>query len=411
VVLGRWFNTDGILVRAAIAWEQKRANDCPGRQVVGRLGQLLRFERSGGGDMREKTGTRERVFRGMLSRRGLLRGASGGAVVTALGTTVTRSAFAQATPEPDLESRQMTFASAGGVYQETQQLAYTDPFAAEYGVEVFQDGPVDDAKIRAMAESGAFLYPAAEDGLFEPIDYSVVDREALVPEYTHDFGVGSIVWSYNIGYNTEAYPGENHPSNWTDVFDLEKFPGKRTFPGISPAAVLEAALMADGVDPNELYPLDVDRAFAKLDTIKQDVIWWDTNSESQQLFVDGEVNLGMILNGRAYDLFKQGMPIAVEWNGNIQSVDYFSVLKGAKNGDVGMVFIQFASQPEQQAIMANEIAYAPTNPDAFPLIDEAVVPWLSTAPENREKGILIDVEYWRENMTDVAARFTEWLIS
>jgi putative spermidine/putrescine transport system substrate-binding protein len=273
-----------------------------------------------------------------------------------------------------------------------------------------------------MAESGAptwdvvdvsdsFLYPGAEDGLFDPIDYSVVDREALVPEYTHDFGVGSIVWSYNIGYNTEVFAGENHPSGWADVFDLEKFPGKRTFPGISPAAVLEAALMADGVDPNELYPLDVDRAFAKLDTIKQDVIWWDTNSESQQLFVDGEVNLGMILNGRAYDLFKQDMPIALEWNGNIQSVDYFSVLKGAKNADVGMVFIQFASQPEQQAIMANEIAYAPTNPDAFPLIDEAVVPWLSTAPENREKGILIDVEYWRENMTDVAAQFTEWLIS
>lgn len=372
--------------------------------------------------MREKAGIKERLLRGMMSRRALLRGASGGAMVTALGSALPISALAQESAGQDLEGRQMTFASAGGVYQETQQLAYTDPFAAEYGVEVFQDGPVDDAKIRAMAESGAptwdvvdvsdsFLYPAAEDGLFEPIDYSIVDREALVPEYTHDFGVGSIVWSYNIGYNTEVYPEENHPSSWADVFDLEKFPGKRTFPGISPAAVLEAALMADGVDPNELYPLDVDRAFAKLDTIKQDIIWWDTNSESQQLFVDGEVNLGMILNGRAYDLAKQDVPIAVEWNGNIQSVDYFSVLKGAKNADVGMVFIQFASQPEQQAIMANEIAYAPTNPDAFPLIDQAVVPWLSTAPENREKGILINTEFWRENMTDVAAQFTEWLIS
>jgi putative spermidine/putrescine transport system substrate-binding protein len=361
------------------------------------------------------------LLKNMISRRVLLRGAGTAAGLALVGGRQ-RFGLAQSTPTASFEGRQMTFASWGGAYQDAQKKAYCDPFATASGVTILQDGPVDDAKTRAMGESGAstwdvvdvtdsFLYNASQDDIFEPIDYGVIDRAALIPEYTHDYGVGTIVWSNNIGYNTETYDAETHPMNWADVFDLEKFPGKRTFPGSTPDVNLEAALMADGVPMDELYPLDIDRAFAKFDTIKDEVIWWETNSQSQQLFIDGEVNLGLILNGRAYDAAKQGAPIAVEWNGNVQSVDYFVVPKGSANADVAMAFIQFASQPEQQAIMANEIAYAPTNPDAIPLIDPEIVPWLSTSPENREKGILVNVEYWQENLQTVGERWTQWLMS
>jgi putative spermidine/putrescine transport system substrate-binding protein len=363
--------------------------------------------------------TREQnLVRQAISRRMLLRGAGATAGLILVGGRA-RPSLAQ---DADLQGRQMTFASWGGAYQDAQQKAFGDPFSAAYGVTIHQDGPVDDAKTRAQGESGAstwdvvdvvdsFLYNASKDGIFEPIDYAVVDRDALVPEYTHDYGVGTIVWSNNIGYSTEAYDEESHPMSWADVFDVAKFPGKRTFPGSSPDVNMEVALMADGVPMDELYPLDIDRAFAKFDTIKSEIIWWETNSQSQQLFIDGEVNLGLILNGRAYDAAKQGAPINVEWNGNIQSVDYFVVPKGAANADVAMAFIQFASQPEQQAIMANEIAYAPTNPDAIPLIDPDIVPWLSTSPGNREKGILVNVEYWQENLKTVSERWTQWLMS
>ena len=361
------------------------------------------------------------LVKNMISRRMLLRGAGSAAALTLAGRQQ-RLGLAQGTPTANLEGRSMTFASWGGAYQDAQKLAYCDPFAAASGVTILQDGPVDDAKTRAMGESGAstwdvvdvtdsFLYNASQDGIFEPIDYNVVDRAALIPEYTHDYGVGTIVWSNNLGYNTETYDAETRPMSWADAFDLEKFPGRRTFPGSSPDVNLEVALMAEGVPMEELYPLDIDRAFAKFDTIKQEVIWWETNSQSQQLFIDGEVELGLILNGRAYDAALQGAPIAVEWNGNIQSVDYFVVPKGAANADVAMAFIQFASQPEQQAIMANEIAYAPTNPDAIPLIDPEIAPWLSTTPENREQGILINVDYWRENLQEVSQRWTQWLMS
>jgi putative spermidine/putrescine transport system substrate-binding protein len=368
------------------------------------------------------TDREHRLVKQQLSRRKVLRGAAAGAGVALAGSLI-RSGRAQTPAATDaFKGRQMTFAGWGGAYQDVQKKAFCDPFSAAYGVTVLQDGPVDDAKTRAMGESGqptwdvvdvtdSFLYNASQDGIFEPIDYKVVDRAALIPEYTHEFGVGTIVWSNNIGYNTEVFSGEDHPKSWADVFDPQKFPGKRTFPGGSPDVNLEVALMADGVPMDKLYPLDIDRAFAKFDTIKNDVIWWDTNSQSQQLFIDGEVNLGLILNGRAYDAAKKGAPIAVEWNGNIQSVDYFVVLKGSANADVAMQFIQFASQPEGQAMMANEIAYAPTNPAALKLVDPKVAPWLSTTPGNREKGILIDVSYWRDNLKTVSERWNQWLMS
>ena len=58
-------------------------------------------------------------------------------------------------------------------------------------------------------------------------------------------------------------------SRWADLFDTAKIPGKRTFYKWSAPGVLEIALLADGVAPDKLYPLDLDRAFKKLDTIKK----------------------------------------------------------------------------------------------------------------------------------------------
>ncbi|MFS8640655.1 MAG: extracellular solute-binding protein, partial [Symbiobacteriaceae bacterium] len=138
----------------------------------------------------------------------------------------------------------------------------------------------------------------------------------------------------------------------------------------------------------------------------EDVIWWETNSQSQQLFADEEVVTGLILNGRAYDIVKEGAPIAIEWNQNIQSVDYLVVLKGSKNVDVAMHFINHMMGVEPQALVANLIAYAPTNPEAFDLIDPEVAPWLSTYPENLEKGFLINAEYWRDHLREVEERWT-----
>ncbi len=317
--------------------------------------------------------------------------------------------------------RSVTFASWGGSYQDAQTTCYCAPFAAATGANVLQAGPVDYAELRTMVQSGhpvwdvadvtiEFLYTAAKDNLFEKVDPKLIHLDRIKPEYRHDYGVGDIVWSYNIAYSSTAFPAGKGPSSWADVFDLKRFPGTRTLRD-RVAPMLEIALMADGVAPDKLYPLDVDRAFKKLDTVKKNTIFWTTNSQSQQLFTDGEVSCGLILNGRAYDAVQKGAKITLEWNQNIQSVDYLVVLRGSKNFDAAMGLIDEMTVAENQAKLANLIAYSPTNPDAFRTIDKTIAPWLSTNPENASKGFVINAEYWRDQYEKLAERWETWKLS
>jgi len=321
----------------------------------------------------------------------------------------------------EFAGKSVTFASWGGSYQDAQTSCYCAPFTTATGAKVVQAGPVEYAKLRTMIQSGQplwdvvditieFLYTAAKDGLFEKIDPAAAHVDRIEPKFRHEYGLGDIVWSYNIAYSPTAFPDGKGPQNWADVFDLKRFPGTRTMRD-RVAPMLEVALMADGVAPDKLYPLDVDRAFKKLDTIKKNTIWWTTNSQSQQLFTDGEVTCGLILNGRVYDAVQKGAKITLVWNQNIQSVDYLVIPKGSKNRDVAMALIGEMTVAENQAKLANLIAYSPTNPDAFKSIDPALSPWLSTNPANAAKGFVINAEYWRDKYEQLAERWTAWKLA
>jgi len=349
-----------------------------------------------------------------LNRRAFLTASlAAGVSALALGAG-TRRAFASV----DLSGRAMVFASWGGSYQAAQEASYCNPFMEATGALVIQDGPMSGSKLRTMVEAGepiwdtvdvtdTFLF--ANEELFEDLDFDIVDASALDQAYVHPKGIGCIVWSYNIGYNSDVV-GENVPQSWADVFDVEKFPGKRALRDrVYP--MMEIALMADGVAPEDLYPLDVDRAFKKLDTIKDHVIWYSSNSVSQQLFVDQEVGVGVILNGRAFDVNKKGAPVHVNWNQNIRSIDYLVIPKGAPNAEVAQYFMNATADAANQATMANALAYAPVNPAAFADVEESVLPWLATSEENQAKGFLIDAGYWRDNLAELTERWTEWKLT
>lgn len=318
----------------------------------------------------------------------------------------------------DLSGREMVFASWGGSYQEAQQKAYCIPFMEATGATVIQDGPMNGSKLRTMVEAGAPIWDTvdvtdtflfANEELFEDLDFDIVDASELDQNYVHPKGIGCIVWSYNIGFNSEVV-GNNPPQSWAEVFDVEKYPGKRALRDrVYP--MIEIALMADGVAPEDLYPLDVDRAFAKLDTIKGHAIWYSSNSVSQQLFVDQEVGVGVILNGRAFDVNRKGAPVNISWNQNIRSIDYLVIPKGAPNADVAQHFMNATADADNQALMANTLAYAPVNPAAFAGVEDDVLPWLATSEENQAKGFLIRADYWRDNLEALTERWTEWKLT
>ncbi|RWN19199.1 MAG: ABC transporter substrate-binding protein [Mesorhizobium sp.] len=310
---------------------------------------------------------------------------------------------------------EMAFTSWGGTTQEAQTKSWAAPFEANSGIKVLQDGPTDYGKLKAMVDAGNvtwdvvdvemdFAIKAAKDGLLEPIDYSLVPRADLDPRFSNEHAVGSFYYSFVLAWNKSAVTGE--PTGWADMFDTKKFPGKRTFYKWSAPGVIEIALLADGVPADKLYPLDLDRAFRKLDTIKSDIVWWGGGAESQQLIASGEAAFGQLWNGRVFALQQDGTEVGVSWNQNLTAADVLVVPKGAKNKGSAMKFLAAASSPTGQAKFAEASGYAPINTKAKAEMPADAVKALPDA--HVEGQINLDMNYWAEHRDEIATRWYAW---
>ncbi len=309
----------------------------------------------------------------------------------------------------------MVFTSWGGTTQDAQSAAWAEPFTAETGTQVLQDGPTDYGKIKAMVEAGAvswdvvdvegdYAVQAGKAGLLEPLDFTIIDKSRLDPRFVTDHSVGSFYYSFVIGCNKDAVA--ECPKTWADLFDTTKFPGKRTFYKWSAPGVIEAALLADGVAPADLYPLDLDRAFKKLDSIKGDIIWWSSGAQSQQMLASAETPYGSFWNGRLTALADSGITVETSWDQNITAADSLVVPKGAPDKEAAMRFIALATSPKAQAAMAAATGYAPINLDAPAEMDPGV---RATLPDQQaETQVNADMAYWAEHRDEIGARWYAW---
>lgn len=326
----------------------------------------------------------------------------------ALSLAAPGAAWAQA-------NRPVVFTSWGGTTQAAQKKHWVDPFVAA-GNAVVMDGPTDYGKFKAMVESGNvvwdvvdveadFAAKAAKDGLLEPINFSVLDKAKFDPRFTSAHHVGSFAYSFVLGFNKDVYKGAS-PAGWADLFDLKKFPGKRTLYKWSAPGVLELALLADGVPASKLYPLDLDRAFKKLDSIKPQIIWWTGGAQSQQLLASGEAPIGMFWNGRVHAIEGSNVNVAISWKQNLAAADVLVVPKGSKNKDAAMKFLAMATSAKGQAAFATETGYAPINSDAKALMPAAAVKELPE--QHAAEQITLNMAYWAENRDAIAKRWYAW---
>ncbi|MGU7775950.1 ABC transporter substrate-binding protein [Burkholderia sp. MR1-5-21] len=310
----------------------------------------------------------------------------------------------------------VVFTSWGGTTQSAQQKNWAQGFTASTGANVVMDGPTDYGKLKAMVESGNvswdvvdvegdFAYAAQKAGLVEPIDFSVVKKDSLDPRFVSPAAVGSFYYSFVLGYNKGKFKGAQ-PTSWNDLFDTKRFPGKRTLYKWSAPGVLEIALLADGVAPDKLYPLDLDRAFRKLDTIKSDIVWWGGGAQSQQLLASGEAPIGMFWNGRLHALEQSGVPVGISWNQNLTAADMLVVPKGAKHKAEAMKFLAAATSPEAQAKFAAETGYAPINVKSAALMPAAIAKNLPD--QHTATQINLDMKYWADNRDAIAKRWYAW---
>ena len=179
-----------------------------------------------------------------------------------------------------------------------------------------------------------------------------------------------------------------------------------------PFDTIEQALLADGVPGEKLYPLDFDRAFKKLDTIKKDIaVWWTGGAQTSQLLKSGEVDICACWNARAQAAIDDGAPVKIVWTQHLWTPEGWSILKGTPKADMCREFIKFAVDPARQAIFTKHLAYGPTHPDAYKSIPAERAKVLPTAPAYLPGRIQVDDLFWAANKDKTTERFNTWVVS
>ncbi|MGE5704941.1 MAG: ABC transporter substrate-binding protein [Clostridia bacterium] len=318
-------------------------------------------------------------------------------------------------------SQELVVVDWGGASSEAAKKSQYEPFEKKFNVKVTVVSPTDVGKLKAMVQSGNVEWDVvnsdtdvalrlANEGLLEKLDYSVINKDGIYPELVTDYSIGQEIYYTNIAYSSELFPSGNHPKSWKEFWDTGAFPGPRSLYK-NPMGTLESALLADGVEPDKLYPLDVDRALKSLDKLKKDVkVWWDAGAQPPQLLSTKEVAVAAAWNGRVSAIQAQGGKVENEFNQALGMSTSWVIPKGAPNKDLAQKFIAFVSEPQLQAEYSKLIDYAPTNVKAIDLLPEDVKKRLGQRDEDKKNQIIIDVKYWAENFDKVNEQFNKWLL-
>lgn len=325
----------------------------------------------------------------------------------------------------------LTVVSFGGAYGATQQKHQIDPYEAATGNKVlFQNYTGGVAEIKAQVESGNIqwdvvdietidLERACSEGLLEVIPQDILlpgddgtpaAKDFFPDALSNECGVGEILWSTVYGYNKEAL--KEAPTSINDLFDLQKFPGKRGLRK-KPQVTLEWALMADGVPPAEVYkvlstPEGQDRAFAKLDAIKPEVVWFDSWSQAPQLLNDGGAVFVQSANGRFFDAIRrENKPFTIVWDGHLYDLDAWGIVKGTPKLKEALNFVAFTTTTQALAGF-QDVAYGPPRKSSMDLVDKDVVDHLPTA--HIDVGLKADGIFWADYGENLGEKFNEWLL-
>jgi putative spermidine/putrescine transport system substrate-binding protein len=349
-----------------------------------------------------------------MRRRAFLKGFAAAATTAAAGPLIiTERTIAQ--------TRTIYVNTWGGSWTAAEEAAFFKPFTDQTGIRVKTVAPVSYAKLKAQVQSGSYewditaitqadLLRAEREGLVEPVDWTVVKKDKLFPNAVYANGLAYCALGTNLAYRKDKFP-QGGPKSWADFWDVKKFPGNRSMLNNAVRSV-QFALVADGVPVDKVFPLDIDRAFRKLDQIKPHIkVWWTQGNQSQQLVRDGEVDMIVMWNARASELQQQGLPVELVWPGATITTTMWGVAKGAPNRKAAWEFLQFAVQPKPQADFANKLYYGPTNPEAFKYISPEVSRQLPTYPENAKVAIKSDTVAEADQTAKIQERFTQWLAS
>jgi putative spermidine/putrescine transport system substrate-binding protein len=282
------------------------------------------------------------------------------------------------------------------------------------------------AKLEAAQQSGnvpweivAFstmsdLRLAQKAGLLAKIDTSIVPVDKLEDGTYDETAIYGYPYAAVVAWNTGKWPTNGkHPQKLEDIFDTASFPGKRClykYPQFG--GTMEAALLADGVAPDKLYPLDVKRALASLNKIRDYIVWWNTGSQGVQQLMSGACDIALVWNGPVSDAIRANdAPFAIAWGHTIWDYTPVTIPKGVKNEKAAQAFLKLMIEDRaaQEKFVA-QTAYVLMPMKDQVAIPEEIKPWV-LAGENTSTAIHEDANYYMENIDNVLKQFNSWVVS
>ncbi|MCH8465755.1 MAG: ABC transporter substrate-binding protein [Roseinatronobacter sp.] len=338
----------------------------------------------------------------------------------------------------------LTIVSWGGAYTASQQRAYHAPFM-ELNPHVTianDDGSANAlAGLRAQAQAGNVTWDlvdmlpsdaqlACDEGIILQIDHDAMlapapdgtpASEDFLPGSLGECFIPQIVYSTVLTFRPGAFPADAQPASIADLFDVENFPGRRALQD-RPGTNLEWALYADGVDPDDIYevlatPEGVDRAFAKLDTIKDHIIFWTEGAQAPQLLADGEVAFATGYNGRMFDAIEvEGMDAEIIWDGQVVEWDGWVVPADGPNVDLVMEYLYWATDTQRLADQAKFISFGPARASSAGVVGQHadlgidMAPHMPTNPDNYFAPIVLDNDFWADYGDELRERFANWML-
>lgn len=346
-------------------------------------------------------------------RRSFLKAAGVTAMAGALGTSMLGG------PRQARAAANLVMVSWGGNYREGVEKALTKPFEQETGIKITLVDTPDLAKVKAQMMTGnvewdlfdapgPMAYAGARNGYWEPLAANLVDNQDLVAPPT-PVAMPFFAYTGGICWDNDRHPDGKHPTNWAEFFDVEKIPGVRALRNKA-QETLEIALLADGVKPENMYPLDVDRAFKVLDKIKPHIgKWIEQTPQTVSLVQSGDVDFSYTYATRAKAAAEANQPIRFAFNQNLVGLEYLTVLKNAPNKANAMKFISFAMRPENQSALMGYLGNTPARKSAVALMKPETKQWLYD-PQNTSNLLLNDA-WWADHLDELTARFKVWALS
>jgi putative spermidine/putrescine transport system substrate-binding protein len=316
-----------------------------------------------------------------------------------------------------------------GTYGRAQAAAQMQAYGAEKHVDVriqqwADNGTLDELR-RAMTAHRADVVDlempvavaACRAGLLEPIDAAALPPGDDGTPEVRDFYKGlvgpcfvaSAVYSQMIVCQP-CQPGTDLPGLFDRVAKGEKIALQR-----AAKVNLEMALLADGVKPEDVYATlateaGAARAFARLDAIRTNIVWWTGADEPVTLLKRGAVRIATALTADVEATARQmKLPLLAP---QFYEADVLAIPKGGAGTARALDYLHYATG---SAPLANMVKFAPYMPPRRS--SRALVAKLPPGPardfvagqdDALDHAFAIDDTFWAEHGAALEARFRAW---